>query len=111
MGGRAPALSFPESLSPGPPKGGPLSFQGLLRVDNSRMDEIEAPHARATAEGKDTYVDPTTGFDVFTAAYLLRRGVCCGSGCRHCPFDHENVEVGAPSNPSSSGPPPVGPSS
>jgi len=23
---------------------------------------------------------------VFTAAYHLRRGYCCGSGCRHCPF-------------------------
>ena len=23
---------------------------------------------------------------VFTAAYHLKRGYCCGSGCRHCPF-------------------------
>ena len=23
---------------------------------------------------------------VFTAAYHLKRGSCCGSGCRHCPF-------------------------
>lgn len=23
---------------------------------------------------------------VFTAAYLLRRGYCCGSRCRHCPY-------------------------
>jgi len=23
---------------------------------------------------------------VFTAAYLLRRGYCCGSNCRHCPY-------------------------
>jgi hypothetical protein len=23
---------------------------------------------------------------VFTAAYLLKRGFCCGSGCRHCPY-------------------------
>lgn len=23
---------------------------------------------------------------VFTSSYHLRRGVCCGSGCRHCPF-------------------------
>ena len=23
---------------------------------------------------------------VFTAAYLKRRGYCCGSGCRHCPY-------------------------
>lgn len=60
-------------------------------MDNRRVNEIEALHARAVAEGKDTYVDPATGFDVFTAAYLLRRGVCCGSGCRHCPYGYENV--------------------
>ena len=77
------------------------------------MNEVEALHALAVAEGCDTYVDPVTEYDVFTSAYLLRRGVCCGSGCRHCPFDHENVETrktGA-NSPSSSGQPPPGPSS
>jgi Family of unknown function (DUF5522) len=61
------------------------------------VDEIDALHARAVAEGRDTYVDPVTGYEVFTAAYLLRLGICCGSGCRHCPFDHENVEPAASS--------------
>lgn len=28
---------------------------------------------------------------VFTAAYHLKRGVCCGSACLHCPFDYCNV--------------------
>jgi hypothetical protein len=23
---------------------------------------------------------------VFTAQYHLRRGTCCDSGCRHCPY-------------------------
>ena len=23
---------------------------------------------------------------VFTAAYHLKRGTCCSSGCRHCPY-------------------------
>ncbi|WP_176955989.1 DUF5522 domain-containing protein [Catalinimonas alkaloidigena] len=26
------------------------------------------------------------GFLVFTAQYHLRRGYCCRSGCRHCPY-------------------------
>jgi Family of unknown function (DUF5522) len=25
-------------------------------------------------------------FLVFTAAYHLRRGYCCNSNCRHCPY-------------------------
>jgi hypothetical protein len=28
---------------------------------------------------------------VFTAVYHLKRGYCCGSGCRHCPYEHRNV--------------------
>ena len=26
------------------------------------------------------------GYRVFTAQYLLKRGYCCESGCRHCPY-------------------------
>jgi hypothetical protein len=33
---------------------------------------------------EDYYIDG--GQLVFTAAYLLKMGVCCDSGCRHCPF-------------------------
>jgi hypothetical protein len=31
------------------------------------------------------------GFRVTTAACHLRRGQCCGCGCRHCPFDPGGV--------------------
>ena len=36
-------------------------------------------------EGEDYYLE--RGLLVFTARYHLRRGYCCGSGCRHCPYD------------------------
>ena len=39
---------------------------------------------------RDTYIDPATGYSVFTQAYLKRRP-CCGNGCRHCPWGHVNV--------------------
>jgi hypothetical protein len=29
---------------------------------------------------------------VYTAAYHLKRGYCCGSGCRHCPYEPRHVE-------------------
>jgi len=29
---------------------------------------------------------------VFTAEYLRRRGYCCGSGCRHCPYSKQEQE-------------------
>jgi hypothetical protein len=36
-------------------------------------------------EGEDYYLDDF-GRMVFTAAYHLKRGHCCDSGCRHCPY-------------------------
>lgn len=39
-------------------------------------------------EGRDYYLE--NGFYVFTAEFLLRRGYCCGNGCRHCPYNAPN---------------------
>lgn len=35
-------------------------------------------------EGVDYYLEK--GCWVFTEHFLLKRGKCCGSGCRHCPY-------------------------
>jgi hypothetical protein len=29
------------------------------------------------------------GYMVFTEAFLLKRGYCCDSGCKHCPYKKE----------------------
>ncbi|MDE3255383.1 MAG: hypothetical protein KGN97_05330 [Bacteroidota bacterium] len=39
---------------------------------------------------EDYYINEN-GLLVFTAAYHLKRGVCCGNACLHCPYNHENV--------------------
>ena len=36
-------------------------------------------------EPEDFYKTPE-GFIVFTEAYHLKRGHCCQSGCKHCPY-------------------------
>ena len=54
-------------------------------------DDIEDLHGSACARGEDVYTDPATGFQVFTARAHKRRGKCCGSQCRHCPYEHVNV--------------------
>lgn len=36
-------------------------------------------------EGEDYYLTPE-GYKVFTEAFHLKRGYCCKSGCRHCPY-------------------------
>ena len=43
----------------------------------------EGPPARLV-EGEDYYIEG--GLMVFTALYHLKRGYCCNSGCRHCPY-------------------------
>lgn len=48
-------------------------------------------HARAVAAGLRTYRDPLTGYVVMTELAHLDRRRCCGSGCRHCPYDHAEV--------------------
>jgi hypothetical protein len=41
-------------------------------------------------EGEDYYLNEN-GLLVFTEKYLLERGYCCGSGCKHCPYNYEAV--------------------
>ncbi len=47
-------------------------------------DPKQVPAAASKLDPEDYYFDGP--YVVFTAAYLLKRGTCCGSGCRHCPY-------------------------
>lgn len=51
-------------------------------------------HQAAVAAGQRTYRDPSTGYLVMTEVEHRRRGSCCGTGCRHCPWGHSAVEPG-----------------
>jgi hypothetical protein len=41
-------------------------------------------------EGKDYYYNED-GYVVLTEKYHLDKGYCCGNGCKHCPYNYENV--------------------
>ena len=41
-------------------------------------------------EGIDYYINEE-GLMVLTEKYLRERGYCCGNGCKHCPYEYENV--------------------
>jgi hypothetical protein len=45
---------------------------------------VESASGEALVEGLDYYIEK--GLYVFTEHYLLKRGYCCQSGCRHCPY-------------------------
>jgi hypothetical protein len=45
--------------------------------------------------GEDYYIE--NGCWVFTEKFLLKRGFCCRSGCRHCPYGFVREETEAKS--------------
>lgn len=58
-----------------------------VMVDHRDIEEL---HAEACCHGESSYTDPVTGYRVFTSVGLQKRGRCCGSGCRHCPYGRMN---------------------
>jgi hypothetical protein len=60
-----------------------------LAPDDPNRDEILDRHRRALLAGEATYLDPASGFTVFTARFLAERGSCCASNCRHCPYTED----------------------
>ncbi|XP_062279863.1 uncharacterized protein C1orf53 homolog [Scomber scombrus] len=53
---------------------------------------IHRSHREACEAKKQMYVDPSSGYKVFTEYAHLQRGKCCGSACRHCPYGQVNVK-------------------
>ena len=51
-------------------------------------------------EKEDYYI--VDGKYVFTKTYHLKRGSCCGNGCKHCPYEpfglKGNVKIKTASN-------------
>ena len=53
---------------------------------------IDKLHFEACKKREESYIDPASGYRVFTSVFLDKREDCCGCACRHCPFEYENVE-------------------
>ena len=56
-------------------------------ASESKDDEAASRQDAPLQEGIDYYTE--NGLFVFTAAFLRRRGYCCESGCRHCPYERQ----------------------
>jgi hypothetical protein len=41
-------------------------------------------------EGEDYYYNEQ-GYIVLTEQFHIKKGYCCGNGCKHCPYDFEEV--------------------
>jgi hypothetical protein len=64
-------------------------------IEESDVDKIKEPPGKDSAptpklvEGIDFYWEGD--YMVLTEIYLLRRGHCCKSGCRHCPYGFKRI--------------------
>ena len=60
------------------------------------MDKNDTPRRETSPElePEDYYFEGP--YLVFTAAYHRKRGYCCGSNCRHCPYREEEKDADQP---------------
>lgn len=79
-----------ESNSNSHVKNTAASRESSTLSDDDRL--IYKLHLDACKNQKRTYIDPITGYNVFTEFAHRKRGRCCGSACRHCPYGQINVE-------------------
>ena len=55
-----------------------------MNPEDKPGEQGTAPPAADNLQPGDTYQEGP--YLVFTAQYHLRRGYCCNSDCRHCPY-------------------------
>jgi len=62
-------------------------------MPDQKSPEKKSPPASKEkfTEGVDYYFE--NGLMVLTAHFLLKRGYCCGNGCRHCPYNTEENSI------------------
>ncbi|MFP4292658.1 MAG: cysteine-rich CWC family protein [Cyclobacteriaceae bacterium] len=56
-----------------------------LMSEKLQAEQLQLFLSRKPQPGHDYYLNEN-GYWVFTAWYHLKRGNCCKSGCRHCPY-------------------------
>jgi uncharacterized protein DUF5522 len=63
-----------------------MTTAGKQPNENNSAEDADSPTRQEgeLQEGLDYYLE--SGLLVFTAAFLRKRGYCCESGCRHCPY-------------------------
>ena len=59
-------------------------YRATIVLTMPKEPETDAPLAPQELTPEDFYFDGE--YLVFTAVYHLKRGFCCNSDCRHCPY-------------------------
>lgn len=68
---------------------GGICFSSKIKTNFAGMsDDLSGFSKRSKLDPEDFYLSPE-GYIVFTEKYHLKRGHCCKSGCRHCPYGYD----------------------
>ncbi len=51
-------------------------------------DQYSSFSKRSNLDSEDYYLSEE-GYVIFTEKYHLKRGYCCKSGCKHCPYGYD----------------------
>ena len=98
------------SKSSGPPPKPASERQAAMRAEFLQREEdwekgvdykkltgkeklIHEKHNEAVKNFHFTYDDPETGLKVITRLRHFLKGTCCGNACRHCIYNHQNVDT------------------
>ena len=62
-----------------------------VNASNDWIQQLYVREFGPKLESKDFYYN-TDGRIVMTEQYHLKRGSCCGSGCKHCPYTPKHTK-------------------
>ena len=69
-----------------------LELRYILKNEHGQADKLcyyEGLMNDSNSVSQIDFVIDADGRYVFTRSFHLRRGFCCGSGCRHCPYNRK----------------------
>ena len=67
--------------------------EGVVYSNLSEREKlIHEKHNQAVRDLHFTYDDPESGLKVLTRLRHFLKGTCCGNACRHCIYNHQNVD-------------------
>ena len=62
-----------------------------VRASNDWIQQLYVQETTKKSPEPDFYEDEN-GRIVMTESYHLRRASCCGSGCKHCPYEPKFIK-------------------
>ncbi|WP_143100728.1 DUF5522 domain-containing protein [Spirosoma endophyticum] len=71
---------------------GPFPLKNTVSSTDAQNPMPSSKQKKIPGLANDDYYYTPEGFVVFTATYHLKRGYCCRSGCRHCPYGFKKKE-------------------